>query len=101
MDNLETLRLIRNILFRSFLIGFIIALVLALAMMIGWTNWMAMGTAWFHTDSATLTQLVLKFFVDVRFFLLFILLTPALAIHWTIKKAENQHVADRREHYRS
>ena len=84
--NFETLRLIRNILLRSFAIGFVITLVLGLVTMIWWTSWMGLASAWFHTDSATLTALVLKFFMDIRFFLLFIVLTPALAIHWTIKK---------------
>ncbi len=90
MDNLEILRLIRNILFRGFGVGLIIALVLGLVMMVGWTYWMNMAGAWFHTDPTTLTPLMLKFFVDIRFFLLFILLTPALAIHWTIKRAEEK-----------
>jgi len=88
--NFEILRLIRNILLRSFVIGFAIALFLGLVMMAAWTTWMDMAGRWFHTDSATLTPLVLKFFTEIRFFLLFVVLTPALAIHWTLKKDHKQ-----------
>ena len=86
--NYETLRLVRNILLRSFVVGFVIALVLGLVTMIGWTTWMGWASEWFHTDSATLMPLVLQFFVQIRFFLLFIVLTPALAIHWTLKRED-------------
>ncbi len=84
--NYEILRLIRNILFRSFVVGAIISFVFGLLTMIWWTTWMGMAEQWFHADSATLTQLVVKFFMNVRFFLVFIVLTPALAIHWTLRK---------------
>lgn len=90
MDDLERLRLIRNVLLRTFVVGFVIALVLGLVTMMGWVKWMTMASAWFHTDPATLTPLVLNFFLDIRFFLLFIVLAPALAMHWTIKKAEEK-----------
>ncbi len=86
----ETLRLIRDILLRSFVIGAVIALVFGLVTIIGWTTWADMAGRWFHTDSATLTQLVLSFFMSVRFFLVFIVLTPALAIHWTLRKELNK-----------
>ena len=86
----EILRVLRNILFRCFVIGLVIALLLGLTMMGGWTTWMDIAGRWFHTDSATLTPLVLKFFIEIRFFLLFIVLTPALAIHWTLKKDEKR-----------
>jgi Mg/Co/Ni transporter MgtE len=82
----ETLRLTRNILLRSFVVGIVIGIVLGLVTMIGWTSWVGLAGRWFHIDAATLTPSVLKFFMNIRFFLLFILLTPALAIHWTIKK---------------
>ncbi len=82
----ENLRLIRNILFRCFITGFVITFFLGLVTIAGWTTWMDMAGRWFHTDSTTLTPLVLKFFTEIRFFLLFIVLTPALALHWTIRK---------------
>lgn len=82
----DTLRLIRNILFRIFVIGTVIALGLGLVTLTSWTTWMGIASQWFHTDTATLTPIVLKFFMDIRFFLLFIVLAPALAVHWTLKR---------------
>lgn len=84
--NNEILRMVRNILLRSFIVGFTIALLLGLVTMSGWTTWIALASGWFHIDATTLTPIVLKFFMDIRFFLLFVILTPALAIHWTLKR---------------
>ena len=84
--NFENLRLIRNILLRSFAVGIAIAFVLGLPTLIWWTTWMSMASGWFHTDPAMLTPIVVRFFMNIRFFLLFIILTPALAIHWTLRK---------------
>ncbi|HYA41028.1 MAG TPA: hypothetical protein VEF34_06975 [Syntrophobacteraceae bacterium] len=88
--NFEILRVLRNILLRCFAIGFVITLVLGMTMMIGWMTWMDMAGRLFHTDPATLTPVVLKFFTEIRFFLIFIVLTPALALHWTIKRDEKK-----------
>lgn len=82
----ETLRLLRNILLRSFVIGLGLALILVIITLNYWAAWMPLATGWFHTDATILTPIVLKFFVDLRFFLFFVLLTPGLAIHWTLKR---------------
>lgn len=84
--NNQSLRLLRNVLLRSFVVGLIIAFVLGLGTMMSWTTFTEIMGSRLHADEATLAPLVLEFFLNVRFFLLFILLTPALAIHWTIKK---------------
>lgn len=81
---LETLRLWRNLLLRTFAAGFGMTLLLGLVTMAGWQTWMGLATGWFHTDSQTLTPLVLNFFLQIRFFLLFLVLAPALALHWTL-----------------
>ncbi len=86
----EILRLLRNILLRTFVIGFILALLLGLVTMTGWTTWMGIASSWFHTTPETLTPIVLEFFVTIRFYLLFIVLAPALALHWTLRKEQNR-----------
>jgi hypothetical protein len=82
----DALRVTRNILLRSFVVGLVIAIVLCAVTIMEWDAGMKLATAWLHTSEATITPIVLNFFTNIRFFLLFILLTPALAIHWTIKK---------------
>jgi len=85
---LDSLRLLRNILLRSVVVGLAFALFMVVATISGWNTWTQLVSTWFHADQATLTQLVLQFFTEIRFFLVFILLTPGLAIHWTIKREE-------------
>ncbi len=88
--NHETLRLTRNILLRWFVVGVMLALMLGLVTICAWDWWTTMAGTWFHTDTATMTPIVLEFFVDLRFFLLFFVLAPALAIHWTLKHEQTQ-----------
>ena len=85
---LDDLRLIRNILLRSFVIGVGLAVIFLILTFAGWQWWMPIATGLFHTQESTISPLVLGFFINLRFFLLFFLLTPALAIHWTIKKEQ-------------
>jgi hypothetical protein len=82
---LETLRLLRNVLLRSFVVGIVFALLMLIAMLVAWPFWTSLAMAWFRTDAATLSALVLRLFIDIRFYLVFVLLTPGLAIHWTIR----------------
>lgn len=82
---LETLRLIRNILLRSVVIGIVIALLMLVAMLAFWSFWTGLAMTWFRTDEAHLSALVLRLFTEIRFFLVFVLLTPGLAIHWTYR----------------
>lgn len=88
--NIENLRIVRNILFRTFLSGLIIVILFAVATMSLWDFMIAMANQWFHTTEAVLTPIVIKFFVDIRFYLVFVILAPALGIHWTIKKEESR-----------
>jgi hypothetical protein len=82
---LETLRLVRNILLRCVVIGIAIAIVLGVATLAFWGFWIGIATTWFRTDEAYLSGVVIWFFTAIRFLLLFVLLTPALAFHWTYR----------------
>ncbi len=82
---LETLRLIRNILLRSFLIGAAIDLVQIVATLTAWSFWISLASAVWHTDEPHLSAVALNYFTLTKFFLVFVLLAPGLAIHWTIK----------------
>ena len=39
---------------------------------------------WFHAGEAQLGVVALQFFTEIRFYFLFVLLAPALALQWTI-----------------
>ena len=84
---MESLRLVRNIFIRIFVIGALIGVLFAIATLAGWNLWIPLAARLFHTDIATVTSVTLQFFVGLRFFLWFCVLTPALAMHWTLKAA--------------
>lgn len=85
---IDSLRLVRNVLLRTFIIGVAFAVLLMIVTLLAWDTWLPMTIRTFHTDEATIVPIVIRFFVDLRFYLLFILLAPGLAIHWTIKKEQ-------------
>jgi hypothetical protein len=83
----ETVRLIRDILLRTFLISLIIALLIVGVYYGGrhyWDNLMVVRLA--LIDQEFLNVVVVGFFALIRFYLIFILLAPALALHWTLKR---------------
>lgn len=82
---MESLRLVRNIFIRIFVIGALFGVLFAIATLAGWNLWISLAARLFHTDTATVTLVTLQFFVGLRFFLWFGVLTPALAMHWTLK----------------
>jgi hypothetical protein len=85
MTTFETLRLLRNILLRVFAVGVVFALVMLVATVAAWPVWTGLAMSWFHADQAQLSAVVLAFFTAIRFYFLFILLAPALALHWTLR----------------
>lgn len=82
---LETLRLLRNVLLRWFVIGIVVGLLQLIAMLTAWSFWVSLASAWWHTDEQHLSTVALTYFTVLRFFLVFMLLIPGLAIHWTIR----------------
>jgi sterol desaturase/sphingolipid hydroxylase (fatty acid hydroxylase superfamily) len=87
---LDTLRIVRNVLLRTFVVGCVFALLLALVTFGAWDCWVSSAMRMAHTDEATLVPVVLSFFAQLRFFLVFIVLAPALALHWTIKREQSR-----------
>ncbi len=83
---LEILRLLRNILLRSFVVGLGFMILMGLLVIFWWNPWIAIASSWLHTDVATLTPLVLEFLSTVRLVLLLVFLIPGIAIHWTLKR---------------
>lgn len=81
----ESLELIRNILLRTAAIAYGFAILSALATFVLWDTWTSLISQWFHTTPAILGPLILAFFTAVKFYAIFMLLVPALALHWTIK----------------
>ena len=83
----ETVRLIRDILLRTLLLSLFFALLIA-GVYYGLRNYvdsLLVGRLEI-IDQRSLNAIVVGFFALIRFYLIFILLAPALALHWTLKR---------------
>ncbi len=94
--NIELLRTIRNILYRTTLICFVLNLFMAIATFGMWDTWMPMTAKYFHTSSETLAPQLFNFFATTKFYFLFVLLAPALAFHWTVKEQQKLQEGEER-----
>ena len=88
--SLDSLRLIRDILLRTVAVCFAITLFSALCTLTLWDTWSALVCRWYHTTPEFVGQLILSFYASVKFYYIFVLLAPALALHWTIKAQEKR-----------
>lgn len=81
----ETIRFLRNVLLRTFAVTFVLNLMMAAATFGLWNFWTSTTGQWFHTDPESMGPVMVNFFTATKFFALFVLLGPALALHWTLK----------------
>ena len=89
--SLESLRVCRNVLLRAFMIGVAIAILYAIAAVLGWETWSSLfSDRWHLADRSTLRFISLAWFAAARFFLVFVLLVPAVAFHWTLEREKGR-----------
>jgi len=88
--NLDLLRLVRNILLRTAAIAYSFILVSSLVTITFWDTWTGLNSQWFHISPETLGLLVANFLACAKFYAIFLVLSPALALHWTIKASEKK-----------
>ncbi len=79
---------LRNFFFRALVIGIGFALVFFVVTSVFWNTWTSWVLHLFKVDEKEFGRVVLLFFMHVRLVLVFLFLVPALALHWTAKKAE-------------
>jgi hypothetical protein len=90
--NLDSLRLIRNVLLRATLIGIVFTWILAGLTICMWDTWAGMASQMMHTPTTDFGPLISNWFAIIKFYVIFVLLVPALAVHWEIKKLEKGKV---------
>ena len=72
---------LRDFLLRTFLIGIVFAVALFI-LTVGLRDiWISMATGFFHLEAPQIDALMLSFFLNVRLVLIFLILSPALALH--------------------
>lgn len=75
----------RNFLFRCFLVGLGVAILLFAATVALRDIWMPLAAGVFKLEEAEVSEQVLGTLFNVRLILLFFFLVPALALHWMAK----------------
>ncbi len=88
--NLETIRLTRNVLLRTLAVSFVLAVLMASLTLALWDQWSAITCSMYRTTPEAVGAIVLGFFAQIKFFYIFFLLAPALALHWTLKSEEKK-----------
>lgn len=85
--NTETLKQIRNILLRTTLISLLLTWFMAALTFGLWDTWTGVMSKVCHVPAAEFGPLIGNWFALIKFYFIFVLLAPALALHWEIKKS--------------
>jgi hypothetical protein len=83
---LESLRLARNILLRSAAICYAFLILTALIWLPFKDTWTGLTCSWYNIPPEKVQKIVIDFFSVAKFYAIFVLLVPGLALHWTIKR---------------
>ncbi len=84
---METKKLIfiRDFLFKTFLISLLLAILLFVMTINVWDFAKSIILSRFSVSEVELGKLMINSFIHLRLFLMFILLAPAISLHWIIK----------------
>jgi hypothetical protein len=83
---LESLRLARNILLRSAVLCYAFLILSVLLWVPFSQTWTGLTSSWYHIAPDRINTIVINFLTVAKFYAIFILLVPGLALHWTISK---------------
>jgi hypothetical protein len=83
----EKIIFLRNFFLRAFVVGILFALFYWIATLALWHTYTPWLTERFKLGENEVGALTLNFFANVRIVIVFFFLVPALALHWSAKKA--------------
>jgi hypothetical protein len=83
----EKIIFFRNLFLRAFAVGVLFALFYWIVTLASWHTYSPWLSERFKIDEKELGALTLNFFANLRVVLVFFFLVPALALHWSAKKA--------------
>lgn len=86
--NIESLKQVRTVLLRTTLVSLVLAWSLGAVTILLWDVWSATTSQWMRTPVAELGPIITNWFALIKFFVIFVLLAPALGLHWEIKIRE-------------
>jgi len=76
----------RNLLLRTFIIGVLFAILVFVLLTVFRPRLEVLATFIFGTDEKEIREVLLTFFMNMRLILIFLILSPTLALHTMIKK---------------
>lgn len=85
----QSLILIRDFLFKTFIVGILFAIFFFLVTAFFWDFWSSTIYSVFHVNEQEAGKLIASWFLHLRFFLIFIILVPAISLHWVIKSIKD------------
>ena len=85
----QNMILLRNFLFKTFIVGLLFALFIFVMTMTFWDNWTSLVFSKFQLPAKELAELFVNSMLTLRLYLIFVILVPAIALHWTIKSLKN------------
>jgi hypothetical protein len=83
----EKIIFFRNLFLRAFAVGILFAVFYWIATLVFWHAYAPWLVEQFKVDEKELGALTLNFFANVRIVIVFFFLVPALALHWSARKA--------------
>lgn len=88
--NTDALRFYRNLFFKILAVCFVLNVSILVTTLAFWDTWASLTATWFHSTPEALGPSILNFFMFAKFYMLYILLAPALALHWAVKAKEKR-----------
>lgn len=84
----QKLIILRNFLLKTFIVGVLFTLAIFALTSAFWETACTLVYSIFHVSGEELGKLVVTSFLALRFYLVFIILVPAIGLHWTIVSAK-------------
>lgn len=84
----EKIVFLRNFLLRTFFIGLLVAIIIFIIAVAFKNSWEIWAEKIFGVEKDEVGEIIFGFFMNVRLVLLFLILSPAIALHWMSKKAK-------------
>ncbi|GEM_PF-910319 len=81
----QKLLFIRDFLFKYFVVSLIFAIIFFILTKTFWDFGSSLVYSTFHVSKEEFGKMTVCWFLQLRFFIIFILLVPALTLHWTVK----------------
>ena len=85
----QKLIFMRDFLFKTFIVSLLFTILLFVMTTVFWDKWSTFLYMKFQVPKSTLGELVVNSFLHLRLYLIFVILTPGIALHWLIRSKKS------------